>query len=582
MLKKQVLSKNNISNLYQSIIKNNRYDANQKKFIANKIINSLKQVSQKVDENKVNQQNINKILNQINNITLNKINQEINYSKLKNFPNDSGPQISQLSMERDFLANPYSSVKVYDRPQATASSFKQTYKPKDRLGAKSQNKVPDREFKMNSQKDSNLLEDRLSQIQAERETMSSKRATRQIPKELQPISTNPNSQPRQMKQNNRSLKKNEYSQDNYHLTNDTGEDNFGNLGNKPGSIDDVFKNEITDLDSYQEDSRPLEARLSDLKNLRDVEIPDMGELPPPIETNIKMENEKKNKPKNKQVNFKDQQTYQPQTKQEINYPDTIEDFSEDQESVNFDMKFNPTKNIPNIDFSSLEKKINSLQQQIYNLDNVQKFQLVVDSRKNNYSKTNYRHNLSRELNNISKIELVNYSIPSNYYNINNSNNEFIYYVFEDNKDIKKEIILENGFYSIEKILEVLNEKTELIFSCDLNQKIKINSDKNFRLENNNLVKINLGFNKKDDFTNELLADNMWDLRQPSYFLLYVDNIEPNNPLAILNINGHSFGKIELNYPLAINYLQIRIVDEFGNLVDFQGRYHTLTFVLETR
>ena len=115
-----------------------------------------------------------------------------------------------------------------------------------------------------------------------------------------------------------------------------------------------------------------------------------------------------------------------------------------------------------------------------------------------------------------------------------------------------------------------------------NQKIKINYDNKFKLHPTNLIQENLGFMvDENNIMSEFEARNIWDLRQPTYFLLYIDNIDPNNPLAILNVNGQSFGKIELELPITLNYLQIRIVDDNNKLVDFQSRYHILTFVLET-
>ena len=75
-----------------------------------------------------------------------------------------------------------------------------------------------------------------------------------------------------------------------------------------------------------------------------------------------------------------------------------------------------------------EEKLNKLNSFATKLDSQQKFQLIIDSRKIRNKSSNYRYNLSRQVSNVTKIELVNYSIPDNYYNINSHNNEFTYYI----------------------------------------------------------------------------------------------------------------------------------------------------------
>lgn len=602
MLKKHVLSKNNISLLYQNILKDSSYEYNdsQKKLLANKIIDGLKQVSSKVDSRRVNQENINKILTQINNITINKIRNEINLTRLKNVPSDNNPQISQLTMERDFMANPHSGVRVYDRPQSSENALQ------NRPGARRQNQVPDRDFNSASQRDSGLLEDRLSQIQAERDNMIGRRNPKELPKGLQPIETNPNKN--KFKQddeivmnNNNNKRNNKYSQDNYHLTNDTGDSILGGLGNKPGSLDDVFKNEITDIDSFQEDSRPLEARLNDLKSMRSIEVPNNGKLPPPEETNINKDNKKvsfveepsddedsiinynSSKPHQPQQQYQQQyqqQQYQPQQYQPQQYQQPPQQYQQPQQSLHGQYQQPQIINLSKIDLekiNSLDNKLDYFNRKITDVNNKEKFQLVVDSRKNGNNTSQYKYNLSRKLNNFFRIELVNYSVPKNYYNINNNNNTFVYKINNEEKNIK----IENGLYNIENLLNKLNENQDLIFSIGFNQKIKISSDNEFVLVESNLLKNNLGFKEIiEEKIKEIEADNLYELRQPSYFLLYIDNIDNNSPLAILNINGNSFGKIELNQPSELEHLDIRIVDENNNLVEFENRYHTLNFKLE--
>lgn len=67
-----------------------------------------------------------------------------------------------------------------------------------------------------------------------------------------------------------------------------------------------------------------------------------------------------------------------------------------------------------------------------------------------------------------------------------------------------------------------------------------------------------------------------------FICLYINNLDSENPMALLHSNGKSFGKIELSYPQTLSNLDIRMETPNGKLVDFQGRYHSLTFIIETR
>ena len=231
------------------------------------------------------------------------------------------------------------------------------------------------------------------------------------------------------------------------------------------------------------------------------------------------------------------------------------------------------------------------------IDRTQKYQLIIDTKKLKHSKSNYRYDLSREVNGITKLELSNYSLPDNYYNITASNNTFEYYVKKnvedgeggeggDEREVeyeKKQYKLEYGMYKIENVLEELNSKTDLLFSMGFDQRIEISSENDFKLEPGELLETNLGFMvDNENVGKRFVARKLWDLRGPNYFLLYVDNVDPSNPLAILNLGGNSYGRIELNVPTTLSHLDIRIVDQNNKLVDFQGRFHSLTMILEAR
>ena len=238
----------------------------------------------------------------------------------------------------------------------------------------------------------------------------------------------------------------------------------------------------------------------------------------------------------------------------------------------------------NLDLNGLEKKLNMLLDMSNKINNIHKFQLLIDTRKLSHSRSIYRFDLSREVNNVSQIELMNYSLPKNYYNITNNNNTIEYYTGDDIDSLEKKIYkLENGLYNIDKLLEVLNNNTELVFSVGFDQKVIISSDNNFKLGKGELLESNLGFviNTKE-YEKSFMASHIWDLRGDDYFLLYIDNVDPDSPLALLNFENKSFGKIEFNIPQSLSHLDIRIVDKDNKPIDFNGRYHSLILMLETR
>ena len=212
------------------------------------------------------------------------------------------------------------------------------------------------------------------------------------------------------------------------------------------------------------------------------------------------------------------------------------------------------------------------------------YQMNVSS-KDNTSKYSYFFN---NISNIISIKIISYSIPQARYNIDMNNNLFKYKIISENNDdvenIEKEIIIPKGKYSIEQLIEYLNEKSELKFSIGINQKITILSDNNFSIENNNLTNGTLGFTEnvesiKEELKYILVASNTWDLRLHDKLFLYITNIN-EDPISIIYFNGNCESQIQFEEPIELSKLDIELKDSYGNLYDFNNLKHSINLQFE--
>ena len=102
MIEKYLFSKSNISTIFKVVLtKTNLNDTtkDKKKKIMEILLNNMKNISQEIEESKVNKKNLNIVLDQFNNLS---INQTINilYNKDKS-PISNNIQISQVKFNRD-------------------------------------------------------------------------------------------------------------------------------------------------------------------------------------------------------------------------------------------------------------------------------------------------------------------------------------------------------------------------------------------------------------------------------------------------------------------------------------------------
>jgi hypothetical protein len=188
------------------------------------------------------------------------------------------------------------------------------------------------------------------------------------------------------------------------------------------------------------------------------------------------------------------------------------------------------------------------------------------------------YDYSLDLENVSAIKIVSYSLPLPKFNIDGNNNKLVYYVNED----KKEILLKKGKYNIENLLLNLNDKIkDFQLSLELDQKIRLMSTKEIKLEETVLSKNILGFDTYKYLKN-LISEKEWDLRVPDRLYLYVktNNNSENILLGILYFNQIVSNEVIFDTPVNIKKLEIFIIDENGNHYDFNNNNHNLSFRFE--
>ena len=228
-----------------------------------------------------------------------------------------------------------------------------------------------------------------------------------------------------------------------------------------------------------------------------------------------------------------------------------------------------------LELSSRENNINQLIQNYKQILNSRFYQMNVSS-KDNLSKYTYFFN---PVDNVMSIKIISYSLPQARYNIDINNNLLKYKVNDEEKELK----LPKGKYSIDNLLEYINDKTNLNFELTISQKVKVSSSEKFSLESNNLTRLVLGIQDFECIENEekyeINATNTWDLRLHDKLFLYFTNIN-DDPVSIVYFNGNCESQIQFEEPIELSQLDIELRDENGNLYDFNNLKHTINLQLE--
>jgi len=257
---------------------------------------------------------------------------------------------------------------------------------------------------------------------------------------------------------------------------------------------------------------------------------------------------------------------------EINYSnplENIEEFSDNYDSPQYDvLKIKEQELLEkNIQFEKLLNNYNHL----FNVD-----YLHVEVSEPN-CKSNYSFPLDT-ITNVKSIKLTHYSLPEIQFNIEENKNN---YIVVCQNDVETKYIINRGKYTIDTLLEVLNNKLKNIkFYLNLDQTIKIESDEVFDLLSCPLLKNNLGFINPTLNKSSYISDNIWDLRIDNKIYLYINNLSDTVPFGIL-FNGTNNSNCEFKFkePFDIECIDIVFKDSKGALYNFYNLQHTLSFVI---
>jgi hypothetical protein len=165
-------------------------------------------------------------------------------------------------------------------------------------------------------------------------------------------------------------------------------------------------------------------------------------------------------------------------------------------------------------------------------------------------------------------------------NIKSNINENELEIIKSNKNENElEIEIEDSNTNQNELEIKENELDEyIIFTLDeISQKIKINSNIDFKFKDSYLLKKNLGFT---NINNKYIADNIYDLRLDNKIYLFLRNISDTIPFGILYFNNISICNFNFETPINLDKLDIIFIDEYGNNYNFYNLPHELNFIIE--
>jgi hypothetical protein len=254
---------------------------------------------------------------------------------------------------------------------------------------------------------------------------------------------------------------------------------------------------------------------------------------------------------------------------EINYSNPLEKIEEFSDS--------PQHNVLKIKEQELMEKNRQFEKLLNNYNHLFNVDYLHVEVSEPNCKSNYSFHLD-SITNVKSIKLTHYSLPEIQFNIEENKNN---YIIVHQNDIETKYIINRGKYTIDALLEVLNNKLKNIkFYVNLDQTIKIESDEVFDLLSCPLLKNNLGFINPTINNSSYISDNIWDLRIDNKIYLYINNISDTVPFGIL-FNGTNNSNCEFKFkePFDIDCLDIIFKDSRGNLYNFYNLQHTLSFVI---
>ncbi len=545
-ISKDFLSKENIANLYKQITISNEYNnlnKQQKDFIINQLIDTMKKVYKTtLDISKINQINIDSVKKQFNLIVVKQTNDLIkNKIKPVNITNNDRNNNRTFESVKRNMPTPT----TIDRPVSSILS-----KPV----IPSQMNVSDDYIK----KTTGDLTARLSELESSRR-MGNENKPVEIPDFLKPTKVG--------KSNTYDTPSNNHS--NNHSDNHS-DNNFDRKLEGIGGFDsDNFKkdNIVVDTSKYN-DNLSIQDRLKKLEAERGM---------PPV-TNNSNNNSNSNNMSNVSNMFTNTvPTYQSTQPQPSSQPQPSPQYQPQPQHTQRQEIPPQYINELNQTIQTLKVENDYLKNEIIKLQNkkgpmTKTLQLDISKKENQY---NFQFN---PINNVISLKLLSYNLPQPNYNI--IEDTLFVYKINDN-DFK--IYIQKGNYNIDILLNYLNNNNHLIFSIDFTQKVTIKSkDETLQFQiMPTLLSYKLGFNNQQyNYTNIITATRIYDIRMPSKLLLFIRNINQNEPLCSLNFNNSSICNLQFNNPLVLSSLQLEFYLEDNTLYNFNDLFYNLSFAIE--
>jgi hypothetical protein len=560
LLTRDFLSKENTTQLYKEITLVNEYsnlNKPQKDFIINNLIEIMKRVYKTLDFSKINNTNLLNIKKQYNTIVIKQTSDLIknNINKV-----DNNQNLNNRSAERTFnsIKNPSINITSVDRPSSSIGG---------------QNAIPP-QMKVSDdfvKKTSGDIATRLAELENSRRTNNNTIPT-DIPDFLKPVKVG--------REETFGISNPNYS------SNHSSERKLEGFGD----IQENFRDNGPNIDvSKYSDNMSLQDRLKKLETERGMSVVNQQQSQPPSQPQYQSQSQPS--PQQYQPQYQPQpspQQYQPQPQsspqqyQPQYQPPPPQQYQppppqqyqpqyqppppQNNQSDELFQQLNEMKMI----LKNLKDENNNLKHQIKNKPSIKTLQLDINKTNSIYK---FQFN---PINNILSLKLLSYNLPQPVYNIFDTIN----FVYEIN-DIQHQIIIPKGNYTIDMLLNTLNNNNDLIFSIDYTQKVSVKSkeERSEFIIKPTFISLKLGFNIDDHLSSNKTAYKIFDLRLPSKLLLYIKNIN-QNPVCVLNFNNTSVCNLQFNNPLTLSSLDLEFYTEDNILYNFNDLAYNLSFALD--
>ena len=122
-MNKIFLSRDNTSNLYKEILKDNKLQAlprKAKEIIVTNLVENMKDAYRHLDQSKINRDNYSAILHQFNSMCIKETSNTLKNSQI--FSGEDN-QVSRIKFARDFNSTPKKQVKFLERPTSTLTGY---------------------------------------------------------------------------------------------------------------------------------------------------------------------------------------------------------------------------------------------------------------------------------------------------------------------------------------------------------------------------------------------------------------------------------------------------------------------------